>query len=117
MDSLPNTQAYQWDQKSQSYVPAKKPLNKFLKGPVPWAWIVKAAGLPGSALVVGLALWRLAGAMKSVTVRLANSETEALGVCRSAKSRALAELERAGLVTIEQRPGCIPKVTIIQVGD
>lgn len=117
MDSLPNTLAYQWDQKSQSYVPAQKSLSKFLKGPVPWAWIEKAASLPGSALAVGLALWRLAGAMKSMTVRLANSETEALGVSRSAKSRALAELERAGLVTIEQRSGCIPRVTITQVCD
>jgi hypothetical protein len=33
--------------------------GRFLKGPVPWPWIVAAAALPGSALIVGLSLWRL----------------------------------------------------------
>lgn len=107
--------AYRWDPRSQTYIPAAQRSNKFLKGPVPWSWIEKAARLPGSTLAVGFALWRLAGAMKSKTVRLANSETKALGVGRSAKSRALAELEQAGLVTVERRPGCLPKVTILDV--
>lgn len=107
--------AYAWDQKSQTYAPAAQRPTKFLKGPVPWAWIEKAASLSGSALAVGLALWRLAGAVKSKTVRLANSETETLGVGRSAKSRALIELEQAGLVSIERRSGCLAKVTILDV--
>ncbi len=107
--------AYTWDHKSKRYLPAAPPLEKFLKGPVPWWWIEKAARLPGSALVVGLALWRLAGALKSSTVRLANSETEALGVGRSAKSRALRVLEEASLITVERRPGCIPRVTILKL--
>jgi hypothetical protein len=90
---------------------------KFLKGPVPWPWIEKAARLPGKSLVVGLALWRLAGAMKSRTVRLANSETEALGISRSAKSRALHELEHVGLVAVMRRNGCLPKVIILDVAE
>jgi len=105
--------AYTWDHKSQTFILAARRSAKFLKGPVPWSWIEKAARLPGSTLAVGLALWRLAGAMKSKTIRLANSETEALGVGRSAKSRALVELEQAGLVTVERRSGCLPKVTIL----
>jgi len=109
------SKAYKWDRQSRSYIPATQRSEKFLKGPVPWWWIEKAASLPGSALAVGLALWRLAGAMKSPTVRLANSEIEALGVGRSAKSRALSELERAALVIVERRAGCLPKVTILGV--
>lgn len=101
--------AYTWDAKSQTFVPATQRPAKFLKGPVPWPWIEKAARLPGRSLVVGLALWRLAGAVKSRTVRLANSEMEALGISRSAKSRALHELERASLVavirTVKQKDG------------
>ena len=64
------------------------PLAPFLKGPIPWLWVVAAAGLPGQALVVGLCLWRLSGAMRSRTVMLGNNDLQAIGVGRSAKSRA-----------------------------
>ncbi len=115
MQPLTSSVPYKWDQKARTFVPTVVRSDKFLKGPVPWAWIEKAASLSGSALAVGLALWRLAGAVKSKTVRLANSETEALGVGRSAKSRALVELEQAGLVSVERRSGCLPRVTILDV--
>lgn len=109
------TQAYRWDQKASSFVSSPADRIKFLKGPVPWSWIKAAARLPGSALTVGLTLWRLSGATKSKTVHLANSETEVLGVGRSANSRALLALEQAGLVIVERRPGCLPKATILDV--
>jgi hypothetical protein len=107
--------AHTWDSKVQAYVPVTQRPVKFLKGPIPWTWLQMAARLPGKSLFVGLALWRLAGAMKSRTVRLANSEVEALGVSRSAKSRALRTLEQTGLITIDQKPGCLPRVTILEV--
>jgi len=106
--------AYQWDRQSQRFQPAQR-RAKFLKGPVPWPWLVAAAKLPGKALAVGLALWRLSGATKSATVRLSNAEVAVLGVDRSAKSRALKWLEEAGLVRIEQKPGRIPSVTILSI--
>src|SRR3954471_13243617 len=71
--------------------------GRFLKGPVPWPWIVTAAALPGKALIVGLCLWRLAGATKNRTIFLGNADLALFGVDRAAKSRALAVLERAGL--------------------
>jgi DNA-binding MarR family transcriptional regulator len=95
-----------WNKSAQAYGKAKQ-VDKFLKGPVPWWWIEKAVRLPGSTLHVGLALWRLSGAMKSDTVRLANSEMEALGVDRNAKSRALKQLQKRGLVSVQQDPGKI----------
>src|SRR6476659_9958539 len=60
--------------------------GRFLKGPVPWPWIVAAAALPGKALIIGLCLWRLAGALKSRTVTLGNVELKPFGVDRAAKS-------------------------------
>jgi DNA-binding transcriptional ArsR family regulator len=84
----------------------------FLKGPVPWPWIVAAAALPGKALLVGLCLWRLSGAMKSRTVGLGNADLMHVGIDRAAKSRALSELERAGLVEVERKPGRFPSVTL-----
>jgi hypothetical protein len=47
--------------------------GRFLKGPIPWSWITTAAALPGQALLVGLCVWRLAGATKSHTVYFGNS--------------------------------------------
>ena len=51
--------------------------DRFLKGPVPWSWIAGAAALPGQALLVGLCIWRLAGAKK-----------EPYGVFRQLRSQA-----------------------------
>jgi hypothetical protein len=77
------------------------------------SWLTVAAQLPGKALVVGIALWRLSGAVNSKTVRLGNREMEVWGVDRNAKSRALRALGQAGLIKIEQRPGCLLPVTIL----
>jgi DNA-binding MarR family transcriptional regulator len=85
---------------------------RFLKGPVPMSWLASASKLGGKALAVGIALWRLAGATKSQTVILSTTEVATLGVDRNSKSRALRALEQAGLVSVERRPGCLPRVTI-----
>jgi hypothetical protein len=113
MDQTVNERAYTWDREAQAYVPATQPNQRFLKGPVPWPWIEVAAKLPGKALAVGIALWRLAGAVKSKTIRLSNAEVSELGCDRNAKSRALRDLERAGLITVERQPGCSPRVTLV----
>ena len=41
--------------------------EKFLKGPIPWAWLQRAFLLPGKALHVALLLWREAGCRRSRT--------------------------------------------------
>ena len=87
--------------------------GRYLKGPVPWPWIVAAARLPGKALIVGLCLWRLAGAKRDRTVILGNVDLEAFAVDRSAKSRALGALERAGLINIARQPGRLPTITLV----
>jgi hypothetical protein len=86
--------------------------GRFLRGPIPWAWITAAAALPGQALVVGLCVWRLAGAMKSHIVSFGNSDLKPLGIDRAAKSRALQALETAGLIAVARRRGRFPTVTL-----
>jgi hypothetical protein len=88
------------------------PLGRFLKGPVPWLWIVVAADLPGKALLVGLCLWRLAGAMKCNTLALGNADLRPLGIDRASKSRALRALEGAGLIEVARTRGRFPNVTL-----
>jgi hypothetical protein len=86
--------------------------GRYLKGPIPWPWIVAAAALPGKALIVGLCLWRLAGATKNRTVVLSNRELAPFGIDRAAKSRALAALEGAGLITVSRQASRFPVVTL-----
>jgi hypothetical protein len=87
--------------------------DRYLRGPVPLAWLQAAARLPGRALQVGLALWYLVGVTKSTTVRLSSVRLAGFGVDRSAKRRALASLAGAGLVTLDQVPGRNPVITVI----
>ena len=89
--------------------------GRFLKGPIPWSWITTATALPGRALLVGLCLWRLVGAMKSNTVFFGNSDLKPLGIDRASKSRALRALERVGLIKVTRQPGRFPKVTLLSI--
>lgn len=89
--------------------------GRFLKGPIPWSWVATAAALPGQALLVGLCLWRLVGAMKNDTVFLGNSDLKSLGIDRASKSRALRALEQAGLIKVARQPGRFPKVTLLNI--
>ena len=88
----------------------------FLKGPIPLAWLEVAARLPGKSLHAGLALWFAAGVMKAASVPLSNLASHRFGLDRNAKYRALAWLERAGLIKVERKLGRAPVVTILGVG-
>jgi hypothetical protein len=91
----------------------RKSLGRYLKGPIPWDWLVQASMLLGKALIVSLCLWRISSATKSKTVVLGNRELEPFGIGRSAKSRALAELEGAGLIRTERHPGRWSEITLL----
>ena len=124
-------QAYDWDRRSGTYVAtdafvepdaaasenvkAKLGHNskRFLKGPIPWSWIIRASGLPRQALVLGLCLWRLKGATQKDTVLLSNTELEPFGIDRAAKSRGLAALEKAGLIKVDRKRGRWANITLL----
>jgi len=86
---------------------------KFLRGPVPLAWLRRAADLPGKALAVGLALWFLRGCRKSWTVRLTRRTLARFGVNRKPGYLGLENLEAAGLVRACRHSGKSPMVTIV----
>lgn len=97
--------------------PNRQPLVRkgqpFVKGPIPLAWLTRAAALPGKALAVGIAIWHRVGLKRTRMVRLSLSSVEKLfGVQRDAARRGLAALEKAGLVSVQRRPGCAPQVTV-----
>jgi len=74
--------------------------EKFLMGPIPWNWMVRAAHCPGKALAVGNMLWHLAGLRGGdAKVKLSNHRVlSEMNLSRSSKSRALDALEKAGLI-------------------
>jgi hypothetical protein len=101
-------------QLEQLKISAMSVTRRFLKGPIPWNWVIRASQLPGNALAVGLCLWRLKGATKRTDIELGNSEVEPFGIDRSGKSRALAELERAGLIKLQRKPGRWATITLLE---
>ncbi len=97
----------------QTQTVAKIRRGRFLKGPIPWEWLVQASNLPGKAVIVGLTLWLRSGMQRSLTVKLPHVHLRELGVSRHATYSGVAALRTAGLVTVTQLPGRSPIVTIL----
>lgn len=88
----------------------------FVRGPLPWPWIVRAGSAPGKALLVGLAVWREAGRLNRRTVRLSLSAlARQVGTHRHTALRGLQALEAAGLVQTRRRPGRALEVTLCEL--
>ena len=87
----------------------------FLKGPIPWDWLVKAMRLSGKALHVALILWQEAGFHRVKTVKLRTSVVDKVGFSRRSARRALKQLESAGLIETERKPGQLTTVRIMDV--
>src|SRR5262245_63506116 len=84
--------------------PRSRRSDRFLKGPVPWPWLLSAMVLPGKALAVGLMLWLQCGIAGSRTVTFCLSRAADDGIPTRTGRRAMNALERAGLVSIRRRP-------------
>lgn len=87
--------------------------SRFLKGPVPLPWLEAAASLPGKSLHVGIALWFASGLTRSGTMPLSTVGAAKFGLDRHSKNRALAWLEKAGLIKVDRKQGRAPVVTIL----
>lgn len=94
------------DEPSRSY---------FIKGPLPLAWIHRAAALPGKALHVALGMWFVSGLCRSATFAFKRKVAAEMGVSPDATYDALTNLEEAGLVRVNRHRGRSPVVTIIDV--
>ena len=106
------------EKRQQKPLPSKLPPRhqhgqKFLKGPIPWNWLCRAAELCGKAFQVAIAIWFLAGVHKRREVKLSGQAVEDLGVNRYACYRGLKLLEKAGLISVHRAPGRKAIVTIL----
>jgi hypothetical protein len=100
--------------KPKPRLPKPKPGEEFLKGPVPLAWLQRAARLRGKALRVGMELWLMAGMRIGPVIPLSTERLKNWGVSRWAAYRALRSMERAGLVSVERHAGRLARVTILE---
>ena len=91
-----------------------KPAGRFLGVPISWDWLSAVAHQPGRALHVAIVLRFLAGLNRSQTVALSSQELLNFGVSRKTGYRALKALQTAGLVTVDQKHGRHPRVTIVE---
>lgn len=88
------------------------PTRRPLFGPIPWDWWYVALRLPGPSLRTATACWLTAGWERSGVFDLGLGEWSELDLSRQAAGRGLVELESAGLVVVERRPGVPPIVTL-----
>lgn len=98
--------------KTTKFKSSKRAVEKFLKGPVPLIWLIAAGELPGKTMVVGVGLWFLSGLTGSKTVKPTGKLWKSLSISRQAAYRAIAALEKRGLVEVIRQPGCAPVVTL-----
>jgi hypothetical protein len=98
--------------------PKKRPprfvRGDFLRGPIPWPWLLKAMALPGQALAVGLVLWREVGMTNSRTVSVNHARFGKCGITPRVSRFALENLEHAGLIAVQRPPGRNLEVTILE---
>lgn len=98
-----------------SVAPSDRIAGRFLRGPIPMAWLDVARALPGRAIHVAIEIWHWRFIKKSMTVKINLSRMGRFGVTRPTASRGLQALESAGLVRVEREPGRAPVVTIIDI--
>lgn len=112
---LDPTQSVLQSANKRRLLPRHAPGQRFLKGPIPWSWLVQAARLPGKTLQVAIAAWHEAQLKRSSEATLSRAVAKELGVGRDAMRQALTRLQAAGLIHLDTRVGRSPRVTILNL--
>jgi len=94
----------------------KRQTPRFIRGPIPLAWLSEACGLGGKVGQVVLAIWYARG-LNGEPVALTATLLGTFGVTTKTGRSVLARLEAAGLVSVERRRGRSPRVTVVPIAD
>ena len=79
---------------------------------VPWAWVEALSGATGQTWHLAMHLLYLHWKGNGAPIKLANGMLKIDGISRASKWRALAELERRGLITVQRRPSRSPIIRL-----
>jgi hypothetical protein len=92
----------------------KRKIEPFVKVPLWWAQAsAKATGSP--AVLVLIELLRLQWKTRRMSFPVPNTRLKKLGVSREVKRRVLRDLQRAGLITVDQPTRKSPIVTLVSL--
>ena len=99
--------------------PSRKPPRhrqgeQFLKGPIPWPWLLRAMQLHGKAVHVALMLWKESFIRGNRTIRFNLSATRKIGIHPDTARRGVRALISAKLVTVTHHPGQALEVTLLE---
>jgi hypothetical protein len=99
----------------QAVAPAKieKRSKDFVRFPMSWYERLKKPPATGVTLLIALHLLHLDWRSHGKPFTLANGMLEYDGISRQSKWRALGELEKRGLITIQRRPSKSPIVQVL----
>lgn len=120
--TLPPPDDLKWDRgqpptKGREKPPRHRSGQRFLKGPIPLAWLKPAMRQSPPGAKAAIILWYLAGLTKSKEVRPSRRDWDAFGMDRKAGYRGLKALASAGLISVDRHRGRCPIVTIHDVED
>jgi hypothetical protein len=88
--------------------------ERFLRGPVPLRWLLKASTLRGSALAVGVLVWFRSGLeRRRAGLTVPRELRESAGISRFSLARGLKALASASLVEVVHSPGRGVRVGIV----
>jgi hypothetical protein len=88
--------------------------NLFIRGPIPFDWLMRANNIGGKAGLVGNALWLYVGLKKSLAFKIDGKLDLLCGISRQARQSNLKKLEENGLIKFTNRSGCYPQIEIIK---
>jgi hypothetical protein len=86
--------------------PLRRRDRRFIRGPIPLDWILIASELSPSALKVALIICYIRGTSKvSSKITITRPALDRFSVSRRSAYRALDEMEKAELISVEKRKG------------
>ena len=91
----------------------RKRKGRFVKGPLSWSWVTAAAQCHPRALEILLAVKMLSDMSGQQEVALSATILADLGISADTKSRAMAALEKAGLVHVKRRQGRLLRASLL----
>lgn len=101
-----------FDNQTRQFVELRKQ-ELFLKGPIPLPWLTAAAGLPGKALNVALAIRWVSDISKAAEIHVTKAALQHFGLSEDAYRDGLKRLEQAGLVAVLRKSGQRARVSIL----
>lgn len=98
---------------ARAHTKPKRHSGWFIWGPIPGAYVSRAASLPGKSLHVWLALWFEHKRRDGKPIRMTRELLAKFHISPDSTCRALAHLEREGLVSVDRARGKLATIRML----